>query len=109
VLSAEDVGRHAPTIEEAVYFCAREALQNAAKHAGPRAHLTLSLQRREEGLEFEIADDGSGFDPRGQSDGYGLASMRDRLAAVRGELAIVSAPRHGTRVRGRAPNRTCAQ
>jgi PAS domain S-box-containing protein len=103
-LSAEDVGRHAPTIEEAVYFCAREALQNAAKHAGAGAQLTLSLERREEGLEFEIADDGAGFDSREQSDGYGVASMRDRLAAVGGELAISSAPRQGTHVRGRVPD-----
>ena len=32
-LSTHDVGRYAPEIEGAVYFCCREALQNAAKHA----------------------------------------------------------------------------
>ena len=41
---AGEVGRHAPMVEEAVFFCAREAIQNAAKHAGARAHVTLSLK-----------------------------------------------------------------
>ena len=31
---ADDVGRHPPDVEAAVYFCCTEALQNAAKHAG---------------------------------------------------------------------------
>ena len=35
--------------------------------------------------------------------GVGLTSMRDRLAAVGGDLAIVTAPGKGTRVIGRIP------
>jgi PAS domain S-box-containing protein len=102
-VSAEDVGRHPPTVEEAVYFCAREAIQNAAKHAGPHAQVTLSVRRRAETLEFEIADDGNGFDPREQAGGYGLASMRDRIAAVGGELEVLSASGRGSHVRGFVP------
>jgi signal transduction histidine kinase len=102
---ADGVGRHAPTVEEAVFFCAREGLQNAAKHAGPRARVTLSLKRHDEGLEFEVADDGPGFDPREQSSGFGLASMRDRIAAVGGELEITSAPGQGSRIRAIVPDR----
>ena len=97
---AENVGRHAPALEEAVFFCAREAIQNATKHAGPRAHVTLSLKRHDEGVEFEIADDGPGFNPREKSSGFGLTSMRDRIAAVGGELQIISAPGQGSRIRG---------
>ena len=101
----DDVGRHAPTVEEAVFFCLREGLQNAAKHAGTRAPVTLSLKRHDEALELEVADDGPGFDPREQSSGFGLASMRDRIAAVGGELEIVSAPGQGSRIRGIIPHR----
>jgi PAS domain S-box-containing protein len=102
---AESVGRHAPTIEEAVFYCVREAIQNATKHAGARAHITLSLKRRDEGVEFEVADDGSGFDPRQQASGFGLTSMRDRIAAVGGDLQTISAPAHGTRIRAIVPHR----
>jgi PAS domain S-box-containing protein len=99
------VGRHARTVEEAVFYCAREAIQNASKHAGARAHVTLSLERHGEGLEFEVADDGPGFDPREQPGGFGLASMRDRIAAIGGELEIISAPGEGCRIRGIVPHR----
>jgi signal transduction histidine kinase len=102
---ADSVGRHASTVEEAVFFCAREGLQNAAKHAGTRARVTLSLKRHDDGLEFEVADDGPGFDPREQSSGFGLASMRDRIAAVGGELEIISAPGQGSRIRAIVPDR----
>ena len=54
-------------------------------------------------LRFEVRDDGAGFDLRAPSAGVGLTSMRDRLAAVGGELAVVSAPGKGTRVIGRIP------
>jgi PAS domain S-box-containing protein len=97
---ADGVGRHAPTVEEAVFYCVREAIQNAAKHAGASALVTLTTKRRDDGFEFEVADDGPGFDPREQSTGFGLASMRDRIAAIGGELEIASTPGEGTRVRG---------
>jgi signal transduction histidine kinase len=101
---ADGVGRHAPAVEEAVFFCAREAIQNATKHAGERARVTLSLKRHGERVEFEAADDGPGFDPREQSSGFGLASMRDRIAAVGGELQTISAPGQGSRIRGIVPH-----
>ena len=102
---ADGVGRHAPPVEEAVFFCAREAIQNATKHAGARAHVTLALERRDDGFEFEVADDGPGFDPHEQSGGFGLASMRDRIAAVGGELETITAPGQGARIRGTIPHR----
>jgi PAS domain S-box-containing protein len=104
-VTADGVGRHAPTVEEAIFFCTREAIQNATKHAGERAHVTLSLIRHDERLEFEVADDGPGFDPREQSRGFGLTSMRDRIAAVGGELQTITAPGQGTRIRGTVPHR----
>jgi signal transduction histidine kinase len=102
-LIAEDVGRQAPTIEEAIYFCAREAIQNAAKHAGTGAQVTVSLKRREGGLELEVIDDGPGFGSGRQADGYGLASMHDRIAAVGGEFETISAAGQGARVRAIVP------
>jgi PAS domain S-box-containing protein len=100
---AKGVGRHAPKLEEAVFYCVREAIQNATKHAGPRAQVTLALKSHDERVEFEVADDGPGFDPREQSSGFGLRSMHDRIAAVGGELELISAPGHGSCVRGVVP------
>jgi signal transduction histidine kinase len=39
-----------------------------------------------------VRDDGDGFDTARAVSGLGFTSMRDRLAGVGGELAIVSSP-----------------
>jgi PAS domain S-box-containing protein len=101
---ADTVGRYPPTVEEAVFFCAREAIQNATKHAGAQTRVTLTLNRHDDGVEFEVADDGPGFDPDEQASGFGLTSMRDRIAAVGGELETISAPGQGSRIRGYVPH-----
>jgi len=99
----EGIGRCAPTIEAAIYFCALEAIQNAIKHAGPNARVTVTLARRSGAIEFGIVDDGIGMETQPSSDGAGLVSMRDRIGAVGGEVEILSSPHAGTRVRGTVP------
>ena len=54
-------------------------------------------------LRIEVRDDGAGFDPAAVVGGVGFTSMRDRLAAVSGELEITSTPGHGTRVTATIP------
>ncbi len=103
-LVADGVGRHPPDVEAAVYFCCTEALQNAAKHAGPNATVRVTLAEKEPGwLEFEVRDDGRGFDPAATSGGGGFVNMRDRVGALGGELRVVSSPGGGTVVRGLVP------
>jgi signal transduction histidine kinase len=98
------VRRCSALVEAAVYFCVREAVQNATKHAGPDARVTVILRRRpQEGVWFEVTDDGVGMNSPIRSDGIGLISMRDRIGAVGGELAIFSAPGRGTSIRGTVP------
>jgi signal transduction histidine kinase len=97
----EGIGRCSPTVEAAIYFCATEAVQNATKHAGARARVTITLGRDEQRVHFVVADDGVGME--NPSAGDGLTSMRDRIAAVGGELEITSAPGHGTTIRGSVP------
>ena len=97
------VGRLSPAVEAAVYFCINEAVQNATKHAGARAHVTISLRLGADSLEFVIADDGTGFDGASLAGGIGFVSMRDRMGGVGGELEVVSRPGHGTEVRGSVP------
>jgi signal transduction histidine kinase len=102
-ITTEDIGRLVPEVEIAVYFCCAEALQNVAKHAGPgvKAHVDLKVALGI--LEFEVRDDGRGFEPQYQRPGNGLMNLRDRLEALGGRLQIDSAPGHGTAVRGYVP------
>ena len=100
---AGDVGRLDPSVELAVYFCALEALQNAIRHGGQDAAITVTLRREAEELAFAVADDGPGFDPLDANGGAGLTGMRDRITVVGGQLEIDSAPGRGTTVRGQVP------
>lgn len=103
-LEADGVGRYAPEVEAAVYFCCLEALQNAAKHAGAGASASVRIWEEAGGLLFEVSDDGEGFD-RQDGEGAGLTNMRDRLGAVGGTLRVESSAGHGTRVQGAVPVR----
>jgi signal transduction histidine kinase len=101
---SHDVGRYSTEVEAAVYFCVLEALQNAQKHAkgARRVVVTLDGGTGEE-LRFDVRDDGAGRAVL--EDGAGITNMRDRLAAIGGEVNVVSKPGVGTLVRGHAPSR----
>ena len=95
-------GRYPEEVETAAYFCCLEAMQNAGKHAGERASLTVQVRATDGTLCFEVADDGAGFD-LGATSGHGFVNMRDRLGALGGTLAVESAPGKGTRILGSVP------
>jgi signal transduction histidine kinase len=101
---AEGIERFSQEVEAAVYFCCLEALQNAGKHAGDGASATVTLRREPEGLVFEVADSGAGFDTSSAAGkGHGFVNMSDRLGAIGGSLRVDSAPGQGTRIRGTVP------
>jgi signal transduction histidine kinase len=97
----DGVGRYSQEIESAVYFCCLEALQNVSKHATDATAIAIVLEH-DVALRFEVRDDGPGFVVEGAG-GDGLTNMRDRLAAIGGELEIRSAPGRGTVVAGTIP------
>ena len=100
-ITSDGVGRYAPEIESALYFCCLEALQNVAKYAhATRADVRLAASVDE--LVFEVVDDGEGFDPS-SAHGSGLQGMVDRLEALGGTLEIHSQQGGGTTVIGRIP------
>lgn len=82
-----------------LFRVAQEALSNAARHAHASA-VTVLLTAREMGLQLAVSDNGSGFDPNRPRDhaSLGLASMRERVRLLQGELNIQSAPGSGTTV-----------
>jgi signal transduction histidine kinase len=64
----------------------------------------VRISLRENGLlTFEVRDDGPGLAKTTAGGGAGITNMRDRLAAVGGELTVDSAPGRGTRIMGRVP------
>ena len=99
---AADLPRLEPQQETALYRIAQEAIGNALRHSGAR-QVGVCLLRRQRAVVLEVTDDGIGFEPREPHTGLGLASMRERAAAVGGKLAITSAPGAGTRVRLSVP------
>jgi signal transduction histidine kinase len=101
-IDADGIGRLPSDTESAVYFCCLEALQNVAKHAAGANTVAIELDG-EGDLRFTVADDGCGFAPEEAGAGSGITGMKDRLAAVGGELWVESAPGAGTRVCGRVP------
>jgi signal transduction histidine kinase len=102
-VSAEDVGFSEPEVELAVYLCCLELIQNAAKHAGPDAAVTVQLGLDADELTFSVHDTGRGFDQRATRSGAGLAGIRDRIHSVGGSIEIVAAPGVGTTATGVVP------
>ena len=99
-LSAE--ARLPPEIELAVYRIVQEAIANAQQHSGG-SRVTVSGLIAPGRLELTVTDDGAGLTERAvreaQRAGHlGLASMRQRAAAVGAQLEVSPRP-VGTSVR----------
>jgi NarL family two-component system sensor histidine kinase LiaS len=87
--------------EEALYRVAQEALANVARHSHASA-VTVRLIYDAVGVTLTIGDNGVGFDPQQTPEGFGLDSMRQRLAALGGALEIVTSA-EGTTVTAHLP------
>jgi signal transduction histidine kinase len=105
---AYDAGRR-PTrllgqIEDTVYRLVQEALNNAARHS-ETDRATVEVTEAEESIQVRIEDDGRGFDPGDETDGFGLRGMRERVALTGGTLEVRSAPGAGTAIAATLPAR----
>ncbi len=88
------------SVEEGLYRIAREALNNALKHAAARS-VVLRIRAGADHVALEVEDDGCGFDPAGVRDqgGMGLISMRERAERLGGSFSLVSTLGSGTTMR----------
>ena len=75
----------------------KEAVNNIVKHSAC-SEVVITLEIDGAALRLELHDNGRGFDPRAPSEGHGLASLRNRAAAIGGSLTVVSAPGAGTAI-----------
>ncbi len=87
----------------------QEGLTNVVRHAAAaQVQLTLHFQQHLDGgwLELTLADNGRGLSREsGKHTGFGLTGMRERVAALQGELSIVNADGGGVCLRARLPAR----
>jgi signal transduction histidine kinase len=102
-ISAGEVAASSPDVEIAVYLCCLESIQNAAKHGGRGARVTVALRHEGEQLAFSVHDTGRGFDRDRISHGAGLTNVEDRIEAVGGQVEITTEPGRGTTVAGVVP------
>jgi signal transduction histidine kinase len=104
-VASTGLSRYPAELESAIYYCCREAIQNATKHGGPSVNISILLHEDADSVGFEVSDDGPGFDVAKATGGRGLQHMRDRMLLLGGRLSIVSRAGAGTVVSGRIPSR----
>jgi signal transduction histidine kinase len=101
-LDVDGAARPLPkAIDMTAYRIIQESLTNVIRHAGVSA-ARVHVRFDPAALVLEIADAGAGGAANG-SGGHGLAGMRERAAAVGGELIAGRIPEGGFRVRATLP------
>lgn len=105
-LEGEDVAAELPAlIAFQLLRIIQGALANVRKHAHARNAWITFKQLDSDRLEMIVRDDGQGFDPGAMADldktsrkSFGLASMRERVESLGGEMKLDSRPGEGTRI-----------
>ena len=99
LMVSERLERLPADLEIALYRLVQESVSNIVKHAQARV-LELALERTEEGLTVEIADDGIGIAnvEAAKRQSHGLPGMMHRVRSVGGSFDVHSQPGKGTRI-----------
>lgn len=107
----EDDGQDKPLDEDVrvlLFRNVRELLINVVKHA--QAHkVKVGIAKVDGKIYVTVEDDGVGFDPNraaamaGETGGFGLFSIRERMEQLGGEFKIASELGHGSRMTIIAP------
>jgi len=93
-------------VVNALFFVAREALYNAARHARA-TECVVTISVNEDMVQLQVRDNGVGFDPHSveaiRRARFGLQSMRSRVEALGGSFTIISSRDGGTAIRAAIP------
>lgn len=84
-------------IKDTLFRIGQEAVANAIRHANPE-ELRIEIRYEDSGVKLIVEDDGAGFIPGTQSNGFGLIGMRKRAESISAHLQLTSAPGRGTRI-----------
>jgi signal transduction histidine kinase len=91
------------------YRILQESLSNAARYAQCQ-HIDINLAVQDDWLFLEVVDDGVGFDlnaPTARRT-FGLLGMRERVAALKGDIRIQSQPGQGCKLQVMLPLNSAA-
>jgi signal transduction histidine kinase len=98
-----------PEVEVILLRFTQEGLANIRKHAQAN-RVTVTLSYMEDQVALDVHDDGQGFDPiilshppGSNRGGFGLHTMRERLAQLGGQLIVESSPGEGTTLAAQIP------
>jgi signal transduction histidine kinase len=90
-----------PILRDEVYAIAREAVQNAFRHAQAR-NVEADITYEGSSFQLRIRDDGKGIDPgivaEGRAGHYGVPGMRERAKRIGGKLDVWTGTGAGTEI-----------
>jgi len=89
-------------VESTAYRLVQEAITNAVKHSEGNT-ISMRVVEDDGSVVITVRDDGTGFDPGADVEGFGLLGMRERVELVAGRVLIDSEPGGGTTVRAELP------
>ncbi len=90
---------------DSLFRIGQEAIANAIQHGHP-TRLRICATYTASAIKLLIEDNGRGFVPGQDSDGFGLTGIRRRAEAIQGTLAIETAPGKGPRLMVEVPMTT---
>lgn len=86
-----------PIYEIALYRIVQELLNNVLKHSGA-TRVMVQFVKEGPRLNISVEDNGKGIVDKGDSHGFGMQSVRERVQSLSGNLTIDSMPGQGTTV-----------
>jgi signal transduction histidine kinase len=86
-----------PHWEEGLLRITQESLTNTMKYAQAR-RFRASLSFMPGAVRLQLVDDGRGFDPQAEHEGFGLIGMRERAEQMAGNFIQRSKPGEGTEI-----------
>lgn len=85
------------SIKMHIYRILQESLQNIDKYANAK-NVVLNIEKKENAITIEIADDGIGFDPNTVKKGIGIKNMKSRIEEIKGNIDFESKVGNGTKI-----------
>ncbi|MCK7591532.1 tetratricopeptide repeat protein [Subsaxibacter sp. CAU 1640] len=98
VAEGVDLNRKFSSVEGMnIHRVIQEAIHNSLKHGNP-SQIRVDVSQKLRNLQFEVSDDGKGFDLEAIQKGNGLINMQKRIQEIGGELSMQSESQKGTKV-----------